>query len=365
MRRSIIALSVLGAALSVFLVGRLLAPHDFDPSTTIKFGEVHEEQNQYGVELLGDIVIAPMGGHDGRFFFIQAMDPFFLEPDVHAKHLDRRTYRAQRMAYPTLASLGGLMSAEATAWGLIAVNIVAMSVGTVYTGLTAARMGLPIWFGLAFVVNPGMIVDLGIDGAGVLALAAMMAGVYYTLSDDIWPAAVALSVASLARETMLIAAAGLAAFYWYEKRVVPWTLSLPVVVVGAWWGYVRLRLDDGLAQDTEAVGLPFVGFIAAFNRWLDSPGSTVHLLVGSVLLLISALLVARSIRTPTALGWAVSGFALLGVLMSEPVWRSWFDSSRALAPVFTAYVLLGPALVKIRPSRAELAEVVEDHVDLA
>jgi len=349
-RRSLIAIALIAVAVSTLLVGRLLAPNDFDPSTTIKFGEVHEEQNAYGARLLGEIVVAPLGGHDGRFFFIQAMDPFYFEPDVHADQLDRPTYRAQRMVYPTLASLGGLMSPASTAWGLIIVNIVAMAVGTVYTGLMAARMGLSAWFGLAFLLNPGLIVDLGIDGAGIVALAAMMAAVYYVLGDAILPAAVALSVASLARETMLIAVAGLAAFYWYKKRQITWPLMLPVVAVGAWWGYVHWRLDDGLAQDTQALDWPFVGFIDAFEGWMNTPGSSIDLAVGGVLLLVSAVVLIRTIRTPTALGWAVGGFAFLGLIMSEPVWENWFDSARALAPVLTGYIILGPAMTRIEES---------------
>ena len=371
MRRSIATVAIFAALVSIVLVGRLLARNDFDPSTTIKFGEVSVEQNRYATDLLGEIVLAPMAGHDGKFFFSQAMDPFYLEPDVHAVHLDRPSYRAQRMAYPTLASIGGLLSADATAWGLIVVNVVAMAAGTAFTGLTAMRIGLSPWFGLAFVANPGMIVDLGIDGAGVVALAAMMAAVYYMLGDAIWPAAVALSVASLARETMLIAVAGLACFYWYKWRQITWPLMLSVVAVGGWWGYVHWRLDDGLAQDIQALDWPFVGFIDAFESWMNTPGSWADLAVGGVLLLVSAVVLIRSIRTPTALGWAVGGFAFLGLIMSEPVWENWFDSARALAPVLTGYILLGPAMARIDQStvvgpesrRARGAEPGSDSTD--
>lgn len=347
MKRSIVALAVLAVAFSALYVGRLLASYDFDPSTTIKFGEVFEEHNKYGADLLGDIVLAPKAGHDGKFFFTQAMDPFYLEPQVHAIYLDRPTYRAQRMAYPTIASLGGLLPAQATAWGLIIVNIVAMAVGTVYTGLVAMRMGLSSWFGLAFFINPGMIVDLSIDGAGVVAMAGMMAGVYYFVAGDLLPAAISLSLAALSRETMLIAAIGLAAFYWHKNRRPVWILTLPVIAVALWWVYLHWRLEDGLAQDTQALDLPFVGFGKAFVGWLNTPGSTIDLAVGSILLIIAVVTLIRSTRTPTALGWAASGFALLGVFMSEPVWERWFDSTRALAPVLTTYILLVSSLSRV------------------
>lgn len=344
MRRQVVYLGLIAAAFSVLVVGRLLAANDFNPTTTIKFGEVFDEQNRYAEELLGEIVLAPMAGHDGKFFFSQAMDPFYLEPETHAIYLDRPTYRAQRMVYPTLASVGGAATATATAWGLILVNVVAMVVGTTYTSLTAIRMGLSPVFGLAFLLNPGLIVDLSIDGAGVVAMAAMMAGVYYALGEALWAAAAAMSIASLARETMIIAAAGLAAFLWYRRRSIPWMMTLPVISVVVWWLYLHWRLEDGLSQDTQALGLPFKGFIEAFQGWLTTPGSTIDMAVGCLLLLVSIVVLVRSVRTPVALGWAVSGFALLGILLSEPVWENWFDSSRALAPVLTAYVLLVPSL---------------------
>jgi hypothetical protein len=61
---------------------------------------------------------------------------------------------------------------------------------------------------------------------------------------------------------------------------------------------------------------------------------------GVALLVVSIMTVVRSVLTPTALGWSVAGFALLGLMMSEPVWRNWFDAARALAPVVTGFVLV-------------------------
>jgi hypothetical protein len=343
-KRTVIVMGLIGTLVSAFLVGRILVDNDLNPTTTIKFGEVFTEQNDYAEALLGDVVLAPMAGHDGKFFFSQAMDPFYTQPEIHAVYLDRPTYRAQRMAYPTLASMGGILPAEATAWGLIVVNVLAMAIGTIFTSLVAIEMGLSRWFGLAFLFNPGMIVDLSIDGAGVVAMAAMMAGVYYVIRHALWAAAAALAVASLARETMVIAVVGLAAFVWYKERRLAWSLTVPFVAVGSWWAYVHWRLGEGLSQDTQALDLPFKGFVEAFGVWTSTPDSTIDLLVGCILLAVSIMVLLRSFRTPTALGWSVAGFALLGLMMSEPVWESWFDSSRALAPVLTAYILLVPSV---------------------
>ncbi len=345
MRRSAVLVGVVGLIAAVFLVGRLLAPNDWNPSATIKFGEAFPEQNAYAEELLGEIVLSPQAGHDGKFFFSQAMDPFYMEPDVHAIYLDRPTYRAQRMLYPQLAGVGGLAPASATAWGLIVVNVMALGIGSALTGMVAVEMGLSVWFGLTFVLNPGLFIDLYIDGAGVVAFALLMAAILLVLKGRVGDAAIALTFAALTRETMLIGAIGLALYWYRSERTIPWVLLTPFAAVLAWWGYVHWRLNEALSQDTQALGLPFQGFLEAFQRWVSEPQRLPDLLMGVLLLAVAVGLVVRAVKHPSALGSAVVGFAVLGLLLSEPVWYRYFDSSRALAPVLTAYLILVPASV--------------------
>ena len=231
-----------------------------------------QHQLAYGEELLGEIIVSPKGGHDGQFFFSQAMDPFYLEPDVHAIYLDRPVYRAQRMLYPLLAGLGGMAGAPATAWGLILVNVVALSVGSAITAMVALEMGLSAWFGLAFVFNPGLFIDLYIDGAGILAFAFLMAAILLVLKGRIGGSALALTFAALTRETMLIGALGIALYWYWSERRLRWVLLAPFSAALAWWGYLHWRLEISLGQDTQALGLPFQGFVDALQRWVSEPG---------------------------------------------------------------------------------------------
>lgn len=355
--KRIILVAVVGAVIGGALVGRLLHEFEWNPTATIKFGEAFVEQNEYAEGLLGEIVVAPEAGHDGKFFFSQAMDPFYLEPEVHAIYLDRPSYRAQRMLYPTVASIGGLLPPMGTAWGLIVVSVIALGLGTAATALVAREMRLSAWFGLAFALNPGVFIVLYIDSSGILALAGLMFGVYFVMRGRLTAAAIALVVAVLTRETMLIGAVGLAAFWYRENRRMPRLVIPSVVALAGWWLYVHWRLDDALTQDTQALGLPFVGFAQAFQRWISEPDRRSDLLIGVVLLVASMGILIRAIRTPTALGWSVAGFAFLGILLSEPVWYRYFDSSRAMAPMLTAYVLLIPAAAKTSQSEAPLRDI--------
>lgn len=336
-------LGAIGIGCAGILVGRLLSANGWNPTTTLRFGEAFPEQVEYAEGLLGEVVVAPQAGHDGKFYFSQALDPFYLEPERHAVYLDRPTYRAQRMLYPTLASAGGLLGAKVLSWGLIAINVAAMGVGTALTGALATSMGRSPWLGLAFVVNPGHLVALNIDSAEIVATSALMAGILATVRDRPGLAAASLCAAGLARETMIIGAAGVVVYGIVKNKKLHRAALAPFAVVGLWWGYVRWRLNDVVVQDTQAVDLPLRGFIQAARGWMSTPGREVDLLMGVTLLFTAIVIAVRVAKRPTALGLAVAGFAALAAVLAEPVWERAFDSSRALAPVITAYVLLAPA----------------------
>ena len=57
----------------------------------------------------GPVVLIDGTGHDGQYFFLQANDPWLLNPTEGLEFLDFPTYRAQRMLYPVVAGLGGLL----------------------------------------------------------------------------------------------------------------------------------------------------------------------------------------------------------------------------------------------------------------
>jgi hypothetical protein len=336
-----ILLGVFGLALGIWVTFSLLSDNSWNPSVFIKFPTISPEETEYGEELLGDVIPAGGLGHDGKYFFMQAMDPFYLEPDRHAVLLDRPTYRAQRMVYPTIASGFGLFSASTTAWSLLAVNLIALGIGTWLTGILAQQLGISAWFGLAFLLNPGVLVSAFIDTADLLALVFMLAGALYVLRERTVLAVSFLTLSALSRETMILATIGAIAYLWHTRRRVPVAYAIPFVATAAWWVYVRVRLgglESGL-QDTQALGLPFKGFYEALQTWLSTPGAEVDMMMGILLMVTSILVALRALKNRSLLGLMTAGFGLIAVLMVEAVWRFYFDASRALIPVVTVYVL--------------------------
>jgi hypothetical protein len=247
------------------------------------------------------------------------------------------------MFYPLLAGGFGLFSPDGVVWGLLMVNLLAMGLGTWAVAVLASEMGLSPWWGLAFLLNIGLVSELNISGAGIVAAAAGFGAVALFLKDRFWWGVGLLVVAALSREVMLLVAAGSALWWWRvrdDRSRALWTLLVPGAAVALWALYLRLQMGwDGGAGEIQEIGLPFVGFFQALtNYWIHD--SIEHLVVGAGLMLLFVVFAVRVTRSNHLVGWAFVLFVLLGVVFTEQVWRNYFDITRAVAPVITAFVLM-------------------------
>ena len=341
-RRWILVVASIAFLLSAGMFVRLLAENDWDPSLFVTFGEDAPAITEYGESVLGrEVVVRPDGGHDGKFFFIQANDPWLLDPRENIELVDRPTYRAQRMLYPVVASLGGVLDAGAIVWAMVVVNLCAMTAGSWAVARLAADLGGSPFWGLAFVANPGFISEQLIDGSGIVAAAAAFWAIQM-LNRGRWAAGpVLLAGAVLAREATLVVALGVAVWAWrYDnrRRAVP-VLVVPVLAALLWAVYVRIRLDGGaVVPEVNEIGLPFAGLIATFQyRSVD----IVHMVArGAIVLLFALYLRQWFVQKGSLVAWAFVGFVPLALLFSDLVWASYVDITRAVAPLITALFLL-------------------------
>jgi hypothetical protein len=329
------------ALASIYAVTELSSV-DWDATHFVAFGEDAIEIREYAEARLGEVKLRGDLGHDGRFFFVQANDPWVLEPEANALVLDRPLYRTQRMFYPLVAGGFGILDPQGVVWGLLAVNLVAMGLGSWAVAVVASEMGVSPWWGLAFLLNIGLVSELNIDGAGIVAAAAGFGAVALFLKGRFWWGVGMLVVAALSREVMLVVAAGSAWWWWHHRgnrRRAVLSLMIPAAAVGVWATYLRMQIGwDGGVSEVEEIGLPFVGFLRALrNYWLDDP---TDLIVGLAMLLILVLFAFRALTRRDLVSLAFVGFALVGILLTEQVWRSYFDITRGIAPVITVFVLM-------------------------
>lgn len=336
-----VTVGIAGVILSALLAIRVLAEYDWDPTIFVSFGEEHVEITEYGESVLGrEVVTRPALGHDGKYFFVQANDPWLLDPDQNIQVIDRPIYRAQRMLYPMLAGGFGLLAPSVVVWTMVVVNLLAMGVGSWGVARVAEDMGGSAWWGLAFALNLGFISEQLIDGAGVVAAAAAFLAVWLLIRHRNGAAVALFVVAALAREAMLVAVLGAALWLWWSKRrrEAIWIALIPGLAVTLWGIYARLRIgfDSGVSQVQE-IGLPFVGIARAARLWLNDP---IDLAVGIVILLLLALYTRRVLMGRQLVGWAFVGFVPLALVFTRQVWLNYFDITRAVAPIITSFVLL-------------------------
>jgi hypothetical protein len=332
--------SLVGFVLAVAYVLRILIPQGLDPTALVAFGEQSPVEAQYAERMLGrPVILRTDFGHDGKFFFAQANDPWLRHPETHAAVLDRPVYRSQRMLYPALAGGLGLFQPGQVVWGLLGVNLVAVGLGTMATALLATRYGISPWWGLAFPLNLGVLAELDVDAAGVVALAlGMWALVAFSYNQE-WAAAFLLAGAALSREVMLAFAGGLVVGWWVKGRRFVWKLlALPLLAWGGWYAYISVRLSGFPPEDRrEFARYPFQGLVDGIAYWRSEP---LNLLIVVVLLGVFVLFLRRALKSDLPLAWAAMPFVLVAVLLSVYVWRQPYDITRAVTPVLTAYPLL-------------------------
>ncbi|GIU93089.1 MAG: hypothetical protein KatS3mg011_1995 [Acidimicrobiia bacterium] len=332
-------IGLVGTFIGSILVIRTLVAYSWDPTIFLAFGEEADETLSYGRALLHEVDPRPALGHDGKFFFALANDPFLLDPEDHAAVLDRPTYRAQRMLYPTLAGGFGLFPPRWVMWGMIVVNVLALGAGTWVTARYVEAMGGSPWWGLSFALNPGVLSEVTISGAGVLALALALAGVWLLRRNSWVGATTAFTLAVLSREVYLLAVLGAGLWLWKrDRRRSVLMTGIPLVAAGLWAAYVRWRLADlpTSSPTIQEIGWPLQGIVQAFGGWLRDP---FDLTVGLVVAVVAALTIIRTVRMPTLLDLTTVGFAVMVFFLTRQVWQSYFDISRAIAPVLTSWVL--------------------------
>ena len=335
----LVALVVLLLA-SVY-VARNLAEADWNPTVFAAFGTDDEANRRYAIELLGsDIEFRTGLGHDGRFFFAQANDPLLLNPETHAAVLDRPVYRSQRMLFPLLAGGFGVLSPEAVVWGMLIVGVASLVVGTFATSLVAQGMGGSAWWGLAFGLNVGVISELTVGGGGHLGFALVMCAIAALQRGHTGWSVAALTGAVLAREVLLVSVAGIAVWLWQrsERRLALQHALVPLAAVLGWAVYVRARIGwmTGISE-VEEIGLPFVGFARAAARWAEYP---MNMAVGIAIMLLLVLFTRRALTSRWLVAYAAAGFVPLALLLTLQVWFSYYNITRAVVPVITAFLLL-------------------------
>lgn len=333
---------VAGALLTVWLAA-IIGARGWNPSTLVAAGVDDTVVTSQIAQRLGpDFVPQVAWGHDGKFVFIQAFDPLLLNPTATGAVLDAPVYRSQRMLLPALLSPAGALGPWGVVWALPTIMVLAVAIGTWGMAGLAQLGGRPAWWGLLFMVNPGLFYAYRRGTVDVLAVALLVLGLYLVAAGRLRPAAAALVGAVLAKEVMILGVAGIAIG---ERRNGGRALPLllwPVLVLSGWALYVRVRLGAPIwSTGTEVAGGPLAGFVSVAR---ELPGADA--LVALAVAALAVLTAFAAVRRPSPATASGLGFAALLVFLPETVWGGYVDAWRASAPIVA---LLAASVLEVPP----------------
>jgi hypothetical protein len=294
------------------------------------------------------------GGYDGLYYAQIAYHPALDAPELKPA-IDTLTYRARRILLPALAWLLAGGHAEWIVHVYSVLNVVAWLVlaGLLWRLLAVKdARGWIAWAGLMF--STGALSSVRFALTDLTALALVAAALLAAERDRPRSAVSSLAAAALARETSLVALAGLWERPWWSRRNARRTLcaALPFVL---WLGYIRWRvgpLDRGMGN----FGWPVFPFIQKWSADLGAAATNdLHLLAWTTLLATLGLTVQAAFFLsrwqPTDRWWRLgAAYTLFMLCLGGAVWEGFPGAAtRVLLPLNLAFNVLA------HRSRAPLA----------
>jgi hypothetical protein len=287
--------------------------------------DAHRRRLPHGVPVI------PGAGYDGEFYYRLALDPLAWGHWAFGITLDS-VYRIERISYPALAWLvaGGHRSFVPTT--MILVNVAALGALGGFGAAFAREVGRPPIWGLVFAGYWGLLWSVARDLTEVVTAAAIVGGLVALRRRQPLLAALALSVAVLSRESVLVLLGALCVARlrkWVESGPSRLDLSwaIPALLFCAWQGAVYAGTGElALAASRGSnVGVPFVGFARALTHYGRLfPSRAALLWFGELTLLLAiGLLAALSFDSTEALpherlAWI--GYGLLTVALAPSIW---------------------------------------------
>jgi hypothetical protein len=274
---------------------------------------------------------------DGQAYAALATDPTLARPEVFRGGADEAAYRAQRPLPGVLAWMLSAGRSGLVPWALLLIGVAGTGLaGYALACLSAARSG-PFLVGAAAAVLPGSIAAASWLGPATIALGFALLGISWWIDRRRrgW-AVVALALAALARETMLLVPGVIAADALRRRDgrdAVSAALSaLPWV---AWTALVRLLLGAWPSSAAGGrLGAPIRGLVEGIARW-EHPVAD-----GACLALAAAALAVAIVHRHEALARIALAYGAFALFMGPNVWLRWEDFTRPLAPLYALGLVL-------------------------
>lgn len=200
----------------------------------------------------------PGDGYDGQFYYYLALDP------SNARYyMDEAGYRYSRPLYPAIVRVLSLGEPDAVPWLMLAVNLLAVFLGTLALASWFRREGHHPWPALIFGLAPGLLLAVQRDLTEPLAFGLVAAAFLVWQRQTRWSwvaAAGVLALAALARQTTLVFAA---------------VFALAILVAGSGPLRSRIAANWGRAAAFAAIAVvPYGLYVLAVENWIGPSTSS-------------------------------------------------------------------------------------------
>lgn len=293
---------------------------------------------------LGD----PQGttGYDGQFAYFIARYGAEAEP-----FMDGPSLRFQRILYPAAARALAFGNPSLIPWTLIAINVLAHSIGASLIAYLLRKDGGSPWIALAYGLWMGQLLAVRLDLHEPLCMALGLGAAAAYRAERLRLAIVLLVLATFTKELGLIFAGGLALHATLTGRI-RWAVLLagaPLFGFLVWWGIMRLWFGtlptiypaaklhwvplQGMFAELEESLLEFVMLVV----WLGLPAVIIFAL--SAMTLLRGLRLRQPPHYAAPLAAAGAGFVLL---MPDVSWVDPVAAYRVAVPLIaTGLLFLG------------------------
>lgn len=305
------------------------------PAMTLRVGEESSTARFISQDLGEPLPLVEGHGHDGRYSYLVARDPFALRGLADLEGIGG--YRFRRVLYSWLAGGFGILPPRAVLWGLILWSATGYAAAAAAVSLLARQLGTRWWAPLGVLANIGLILSIQLSTADTLALALALWGVVSWMSGRKGWAIAALAAAGLAKDYYLLFGYGIAGFQvrsrgWRSGVLTGLLVSIPL---GMWVAWLALHTGNSLsAQDNLAA--PFIGMARAVQMWATKGDFVLGL---AALVSFAAALLGVVVARRWLLYWLTIPWLCLAAVSSVNVWRFGNNAVRALAPLWTLAIL--------------------------
>jgi hypothetical protein len=209
------------------------------------------------------------GGYDGLYYAQLALDPSLRDPQLRGA-IDNFAYRARRILPPAVA---WVLGAGQPAWIVQIYSLLNVAAWLTLAALLWRLLavdnarGLLAWAGVLF--SAGALASVRLALTDLIAL-VILAGALWAAEDHRKKMALAgIAAAALARETSLLACAGLLKSPWLSQKNLLRALVV-IAPLAAWLAYVRWRVGPA-DQGWSNLTIPGAGIV---EKWREVVGAT-------------------------------------------------------------------------------------------